>query len=90
MARRPIPAKLGQKLRQIREHLGLTMDELAEAIGRHDAGRRSRIHEWESGKRQPDLPSLLAYARLAGISSDALIDDELELNLDNPKGKAVE
>lgn len=88
MAPRPIPAKLGQKLRLIREHLGLTMDELAETIGRHDPGRRSRIHEWESGKRQPDLASLLAYARLAGISTDALIDDEVELNLGNLKRKA--
>ena len=30
-------------------------------------------------KREPLLPVLLAYARLAGVSTDVLIDDELDL-----------
>jgi transcriptional regulator with XRE-family HTH domain len=75
------PTKLGKKLKSIREHLNFTLDEMAETIGRHDPGRRSRVHEWETGKRQPDLVSLLAYARLVGVSTDVLIDDECELNL---------
>ncbi len=75
------PAKLGLKLRLIREHLNLTLEETAEAIGRYETGRRSRIHEWETGKRQPDLASLLAYARLVDASTDVLIDDDLDLDL---------
>ncbi len=76
-----LPTKLGKKLKSIRENLNFTLDEMAEALGRDDQGRRSRVHEWETGKRRPDLASLLAYARLAGVSTDVLIDDESELNL---------
>jgi transcriptional regulator with XRE-family HTH domain len=76
-----MPQKLGEKLRMIREHKGWTLDQMAEAAGRTDAGRRSRVHEWERGLRQPDLESLLAFARLAEISTDVLIDDEMELDL---------
>jgi hypothetical protein len=31
------------------------------------------------GKREPSLPLLLKYARIAGICVDDLIDDELDL-----------
>ena len=78
---RPQPAKLGQKLKRIREHLNLTLDEMAEQLGRQDQGRRSRVYEWETGIRQPDLTSLLAYARLVEVSTDILIDDESDLVL---------
>lgn len=78
---RQTPTRLGLKLKLIREHLNLTLDEMAEAIGRHDAARRARVHEWETGQRQPDLKSLLAYSRLVGVSTDALIDDDLDLDL---------
>jgi transcriptional regulator with XRE-family HTH domain len=40
---------------------------------------RSRISAYELGNREPPLPVLLKYARLAGISTDVLIDDELDL-----------
>jgi transcriptional regulator with XRE-family HTH domain len=83
MPPRPRPTKLGQKLLKIRQHLGLTQDQMAQAIGRTDSSRRSRVHEWETSKGQPDLASLLAYARLVGISTDVLIDDEVELDLSN-------
>lgn len=77
----PIPQRLGEKLKAIREHQGWTLDQTAEAVGRTDVGRRSRVYEWEHGLRQPDLKSLLAYARLIGVSTDVLIDDEAELEL---------
>ena len=34
---------------------------------------------YELGTRQPDLLVLLRYARLAGVSTDVLIDDKLKL-----------
>jgi hypothetical protein len=40
---------------------------------------RNYISAFELGTREPPLPVLLAYARLAGISTDVLIDDELDL-----------
>jgi len=39
----------------------------------------ARISEYELGKNEPPLPVLLAYARAANVSTDILIDDELDL-----------
>jgi transcriptional regulator with XRE-family HTH domain len=39
----------------------------------------ARLSEYESGIREPDLLVLLRYARLAHVSVDVLIDDELRL-----------
>ena len=41
--------------------------------------RRSRVLEWETGLRTPDLVTVLRYARFAGISTDILLDDTLDL-----------
>lgn len=81
MAPKPIPEHLGEKLRKIREAHGWTLDEMAEAVGRTGSSRRTRVYEWEKGLRQPDLPTLLAYARLAGVSTDVLIDDNMDLKI---------
>jgi transcriptional regulator with XRE-family HTH domain len=40
---------------------------------------RGHIWEFENGKREPHLLVLLEYAKMAGISVDRIIDDELEL-----------
>jgi DNA-binding XRE family transcriptional regulator len=72
---------LGIKLKTIRDHLGYTQEEMAAAVGKEGISRRSRIHEWEKGLREPDLACLLAYARLVGISTDTLLDDNVELTL---------
>ena len=37
------------------------------------------VSMYESGKREPPLPVLLRYARLAGVCLDRLVDDELYL-----------
>ena len=39
---------------------------------------RGHIREFEQGKREPSLPVLLAYARIAEVYVDALIDDEID------------
>jgi transcriptional regulator with XRE-family HTH domain len=81
MAAKPIPKRLGEKLRMIRESHGWSLDQMAEAVGKTGASRRTRVYEWETGIRQPDLPALLAYAQLVGVSTDVLIDDDLDLHL---------
>jgi len=68
-------------LRTIRLHLGYTMEQMAEAVGKTGKSRRTRVYEWELGIREPELHCLLAYARLAGASTDDLIDDEVDLVL---------
>ena len=82
MTPKPIPKRLGEKLRAIREHKGWTLDQMAEAVGKTGPSRRTRVYEWEMGIRQPDLLALLIYARLAGVSTDVLIDDDLDLDLE--------
>lgn len=81
MVPKPIPKHLGDKLRAIRRHKGWTLDQMAEAVGKAGVSRRARVYEWEKGARQPDLAALLAYARLAGVTTDVLIDDDLDLDL---------
>ncbi|MCP4542419.1 MAG: helix-turn-helix transcriptional regulator [Chloroflexi bacterium] len=77
-----IPKRLGEKLRMIREHQGWTLDQMAEELGKISSSRRTRVYEWENGDRQPDLPTLLAYARLVNVPVETLIDDEMDLHLE--------
>lgn len=71
------PNRLAEKLIQIRMALGLSQNEL---IKRLDVDlTQNRISEYETGKGEPPLPVILKYARLVGVSTDVLIDDELDL-----------
>ncbi|HEX8176452.1 MAG TPA: helix-turn-helix transcriptional regulator [Pyrinomonadaceae bacterium] len=78
-APRQKPERLAEKLLQIREALGLSQDGMLERLGLAEDFSRSRISAYELGNREPPLPVLLRYARLVGISTDVLIDDELDL-----------
>jgi transcriptional regulator with XRE-family HTH domain len=40
-----------------------------------------RISEYERGKRQPTILTLLAYARAAKVPLEEIVDDELELSI---------
>jgi transcriptional regulator with XRE-family HTH domain len=80
MARRPTPKKLAQKLAQIRMNLGLSQAELVRALNYTESPlRASQISNFEQGKREPVLMIILAYAKLARISTDVLIDDTVDL-----------
>lgn len=72
--------RLPEKLHQIRLNSNLTQDELLKALGLEGKIYRSNISEYESGKREPPMPVVLAYAKFAKISTDTLIDDELNLS----------
>lgn len=75
----PRPKRLAEKLLAIRQRLGLSQTEMKR---RPDFdGHYGRISEYELGRRQPSVLVLLAYARVAGVHIDALVDDEIELNL---------
>lgn len=73
------PEKLAEKLLAIREKLNLSQNELIKHLGLEDEITQSRISGYELGTREPSLPTLLKYARSVGISTDILIDDEVEL-----------
>ena len=77
--KRPNPTRIGEKVRVIRDKLGLSQSQLAMRI--NPEMHYGRISDYELGKRIPNLLILLDYARLAGIHVDDLIDDGVELNL---------
>jgi transcriptional regulator with XRE-family HTH domain len=78
-APRQKPERLAEKLKQIRLSLGLSQDGMLGLLGLTEKFFRSRISAYELGNREPPLPVLLKYARLVGVSTDVLIDDELDL-----------
>jgi len=71
--------RLAEKILQIRLTLGLSQTGMLERLGIGEKGYRNYISDFENGKREPPLPVLLKYARSVGISTDVLIDDELDL-----------
>ena len=81
MARGPRerPGRLAEKLRAIREGLGLSQTEMLKRLGAEDRMAYHRISEFESGKGEPSLIVLLEYARAAGVCVDTLIDDKQDL-----------
>ena len=73
------PERLAEKLRRIREALGLSQSEMWRHLGVEDLIVFKQISTYELGKREPPLPVLLAYARAAGVCMDTLVDDKLDL-----------
>ena len=71
--------RLAEKLLQIRLALGLSQSELVKRLGVEGMIVYNRISDYELGNREPPLPVLLRYARVAGVYVDTLIDDELDL-----------
>lgn len=73
------PVRLSEKLTHIRKALQLSQDELIRRLGLEDHLTREEISKYERGLRVPSLPILLKYARIAGVSTDLIIDDELSV-----------
>ena len=71
--------RLPEKLRAIRDAFGISQSEMLKRLGAEDLIEYNRLSEFESGKREPPLLILLKYARAANVSTDVLIDDELDL-----------
>lgn len=71
------PARLCEKLLAVRQRLGFSQTEMCRAL--ELTVDYSAISNYELGTREPPLPVLLKYAQLAGITTDLLIDDELDL-----------
>lgn len=78
-AARAKPQRLAKKLYYIRQALGITQQVMVEELGFSSEIARSNITRFEQGNREPSLLILLAYARLANVSTDVLIDDDLDL-----------
>lgn len=77
---RPRPKRLAAKLRQIRTLLGSTQEQMAAQLRRIESPPQpGHISEFESGRREPSLLFLLAVARLAGVTMEVLVDDDLDI-----------
>ncbi|HEY0545619.1 MAG TPA: helix-turn-helix transcriptional regulator [Pyrinomonadaceae bacterium] len=76
---RPKPARLAEKLLQIRNALGLSQTEMHKRLEAEDLIDYTTISKYELGKNEPPLMILLQYARAAGVYVEDLIDDELDL-----------
>src|ERR1051326_9014510 len=81
MGRKPRikPERLPEKLRRIREALGLSQSEMWQHLGVEDLIWFKQISTYELGTNEPPLPILLRYARAAGVCLDVIVDDELDL-----------
>jgi transcriptional regulator with XRE-family HTH domain len=80
LARRPQPRRLASKLRKIRKKMDLSQEQMAELLSsKKSAVYPGNVSEFERGKREPSLLTLLGYARVAGVTVDVLIDDGLDL-----------
>lgn len=73
------PERLGAKLRDIRLALGLSQSEMVKRLGFEGEIWYTQISGYELGRRDPPLTILLQYARVAGVSTDVLIDDDMDL-----------
>lgn len=73
------PERLAEKLKQTREKLGLSQNEMLVRLGLEGKLSRTAISGYELGTSEPTLPTLLKYSRLAGIHMEVLVDDELDL-----------
>ena len=93
-SRRDHPKRLAPKLRQIRIALGFTQVEMASRLRQTKASTQpGHISEFERGLREPTLLVLLRYARVAEVTVDELIDDEMDLprlfGKESKKGNAL-
>ncbi len=78
--KRPAPARLAEKLKAIRENLGLTTEKMVIELNCPSVPlHRASITQYEKGRREPPLVVLLRYARLYKTGVENLIDDDLNL-----------
>ena len=77
------PKRLAEKLLQIREALRLSQREMAERLSERAGVKitHKNISRYERDKSVPFIEVVLAYARLANVEMNEIVDDDLELNL---------
>jgi transcriptional regulator with XRE-family HTH domain len=78
-ANKPKPARLANKLLEIRTTLGLSQNEMIRRLDLPGTILQGSISGYELGTRIPPPPILLKYAEVAGVWIDVLVDDDLDL-----------
>lgn len=70
--------RFGDKLHTLRLRRAMTLKELAAALGLRAHGH---ISELEAGKKTPTAEFVLNVARLFNVTTDALLKDELDVDV---------
>jgi transcriptional regulator with XRE-family HTH domain len=83
-APRQKPARLAEKLLEIRRVLGLSQNGMIRRLGETDKLTQAEISAYERGTRIPSLLVLLKYSEIAMIWMDVLVNDALDLPLGLP------
>ena len=76
---RPRPRRLAEKLLQIRQSLALSQSEMVKQLGVSDLIHYNNISKYELDKNEPPLMILLAYAKLAQVHLEEIVDDDIDL-----------
>jgi transcriptional regulator with XRE-family HTH domain len=71
------PQLLAEKLLLIRKHLNVSQSAMREML---NLSNRTRVSQYENGKRVPDLIVTLAYARIGKIPIASLADDDVSVD----------
>jgi transcriptional regulator with XRE-family HTH domain len=77
--KRERPARLAEKLSDIRKTFALSQNGMLRQLGLGDKLTREEVSAYERGVREPSLLTLLKYAEAAGVWLDVLINDDLDL-----------
>lgn len=75
----PQPKQVPAKLFEIRRKLGLSQTKMLRLL-KVDASY-NRVSEFERGARFPGVLILLAYARVARVPLEQIVDDDLKLSM---------
>src|ERR1051325_5391186 len=80
---RPRPKCLAEKLLKIRKALGLSQKEMAKRLSERSGTviTHKNISRYEHNKSVPYLELALAYARVANVDINQIVDEERDLNL---------
>ncbi len=70
---------IGQKIKEIRESKGWTLEQVANLTGL----TRQRIQAIENGKGYPLIPTLIKFSKVLGCSVADILNEPLELGLKN-------
>ena len=65
---------IGENIRRLREDAGLSMNQLAQMIGKS----RSSISQYEQGKVIPRMGAIEDMARVLGVDKMEILDDRIE------------
>lgn len=87
---RPKPARLAEKLLQIRQAFGDSQNGLIRRLGLTDTLTQSEISAYERGVREPPLYVILRYSEAARVWVNVLIDDATDLPKELPSRRMNE